>query len=274
MAVTFVASISSSVMSQRAGDDRVLAELVLRGAAHAGAQDQQLAVAWRQRVLGQHVRWRTPASDAAAPGGGPACRRCSAARRPARAAHPRSYSSVDAPATGRRRERGGAVVRARAVSGAVIGDHPVPAGRLGAMATSECTFCSRDRRDVARSRRVRRRRRRRLPRPVAGVQGPRAGRAAPARGHARRSAVGARRRRTSSGCSGSAPRCPAALDCDGTFVAINNVVSQSVAHLHTHVVPRRRKDGLRGFFWPRTKYADDADAERFARRSLRARRSR
>ena len=43
----------------------------------------------------------------------------------------------------------------------------------------------------------------------------------------------------------------------GTFVAINNVVSQSVAHLHVHVVPRRRKDGLRGFFWPRTKYEDD-----------------
>ena len=44
---------------------------------------------------------------------------------------------------------------------------------------------------------------------------------------------------------------PDALGCDGTFVAINNVVSQSVAHLHVHVVPRRRKDGLRGFFWPR-----------------------
>ena len=51
---------------------------------------------------------------------------------------------------------------------------------------------------------------------------------------------------------------PEALGCDGTFVAINNVVSQSVAHLHVHVVPRRRKDGLRGFFWPRQKYEDDA----------------
>jgi histidine triad (HIT) family protein len=48
---------------------------------------------------------------------------------------------------------------------------------------------------------------------------------------------------------------PGALDAHGTFVAINNVVSQSVAHLHVHVVPRRRKDGLRGFFWPREKYA-------------------
>jgi histidine triad (HIT) family protein len=57
---------------------------------------------------------------------------------------------------------------------------------------------------------------------------------------------------------------PEALGCDGTFVAMNNIVSQSVAHLHAHVVPRRRKDGLRGFFWPRTKYADDADAEEFA----------
>ena len=45
----------------------------------------------------------------------------------------------------------------------------------------------------------------------------------------------------------------AGLGADGTFVAINNTVSQSVPHLHTHVVPRRRKgDGLRGFFWPRT----------------------
>jgi histidine triad (HIT) family protein len=44
------------------------------------------------------------------------------------------------------------------------------------------------------------------------------------------------------------------LDAQGTFVAENNVVSQSVPHLHVHVVPRRRKDGLRGFFWPRTKY--------------------
>jgi len=46
----------------------------------------------------------------------------------------------------------------------------------------------------------------------------------------------------------------AALAADGSFVAMNNVVSQSVAHLHVHVVPRRRTDGLRGFFWPRVKY--------------------
>ena len=50
---------------------------------------------------------------------------------------------------------------------------------------------------------------------------------------------------------------PAALGAEGTFVANNNIVSQSVAHLHTHVVPRRRGDGLRGFFWPRQRYADD-----------------
>jgi histidine triad (HIT) family protein len=49
---------------------------------------------------------------------------------------------------------------------------------------------------------------------------------------------------------------PDALDAHGTFVAINNVVSQSVAHLHVHIVPRRRKDGLRGFFWPRQRYAE------------------
>lgn len=49
-----------------------------------------------------------------------------------------------------------------------------------------------------------------------------------------------------------------ALGAGGSFVAINNRVSQSVPHLHVHVVPRNRKDGLRGFFWPRTKYDDDA----------------
>ena len=46
----------------------------------------------------------------------------------------------------------------------------------------------------------------------------------------------------------------ATLDAQGTFVAINNVVSQSVPHLHVHVVPRTKGDGLRGFFWPRTSY--------------------
>jgi histidine triad (HIT) family protein len=47
---------------------------------------------------------------------------------------------------------------------------------------------------------------------------------------------------------------PDALDAVGTFVAANNIVSQSVPHLHFHVVPRRPKDGLRGFFWPRRRY--------------------
>ena len=51
------------------------------------------------------------------------------------------------------------------------------------------------------------------------------------------------------------------MRAQGTFVAENNVVSQSVPHLHVHVVPRNRKDGLRGFFWPRTKYADDDEME-------------
>ena len=51
---------------------------------------------------------------------------------------------------------------------------------------------------------------------------------------------------------------PNAMEAQGSFVAMNNVVSQSVPHLHTHVVPRRRKDGLRGFFWPRTKYESEA----------------
>jgi histidine triad (HIT) family protein len=47
------------------------------------------------------------------------------------------------------------------------------------------------------------------------------------------------------------------LEADGSFMAINNVVSQSVPHLHLHIVPRRRKDGLKGFFWPRAPYRDD-----------------
>ena len=49
----------------------------------------------------------------------------------------------------------------------------------------------------------------------------------------------------------------AAMDSQGAFVAVNNVVSQSVPHLHVHLVPRNRKDGLRGFFWPRRKYDSD-----------------
>ena len=52
------------------------------------------------------------------------------------------------------------------------------------------------------------------------------------------------------------------LGADGTFVAINNRVSQSVPHLHVHVVPRRKKDGLRGFFWPRQKYESEDAAKR------------
>src|SRR5829696_6071956 len=50
-----------------------------------------------------------------------------------------------------------------------------------------------------------------------------------------------------------------AMDAEGTFVAMNNRVSQSVPHLHVHIVPRRRKDGLKGFFWPRTKYKGDEE---------------
>jgi len=57
-----------------------------------------------------------------------------------------------------------------------------------------------------------------------------------------------------------------ALGAQGSFVAMNNVVSQSVPHLHVHVVPRTKGDGLRGFFWPRTKYDSDAEAEEYAGR--------
>jgi histidine triad (HIT) family protein len=53
-----------------------------------------------------------------------------------------------------------------------------------------------------------------------------------------------------------------ALGAEGTFVAINNRVSQSVPHLHVHIVPRSKGDGLRGFFWPRQKYQDAEEIEK------------
>jgi histidine triad (HIT) family protein len=58
----------------------------------------------------------------------------------------------------------------------------------------------------------------------------------------------------------------AGFGADGTFVANNNRISQSVAHLHVHVVPRHKKDGLRGFFWPREKYESPEEAAEYAAR--------
>jgi histidine triad (HIT) family protein len=58
---------------------------------------------------------------------------------------------------------------------------------------------------------------------------------------------------------------PETLGAQGTFVAMNNKLRQSVAHLHCHVVPRTKGDGLRGFFWPRTRYAAGEQAEYAAR---------
>lgn len=55
-----------------------------------------------------------------------------------------------------------------------------------------------------------------------------------------------------------------AIGCDGTLFLLNDVVSQSVPHVHLHVIPRRRKDGLRGFLWPRTRYDNEEEAEDFA----------
>jgi histidine triad (HIT) family protein len=72
------------------------------------------------------------------------------------------------------------------------------------------------------------------------------------------------------GFLGAAQRLAAAvvdgLGAQGSFVAMNNVVSQSVPHLHLHVVPRTKGDGLRGFFWPRTTYADRAEQASYAER--------
>src|SRR5215218_4539954 len=61
-----------------------------------------------------------------------------------------------------------------------------------------------------------------------------------------------------------------AMDAEGTFVAMNNRVSQSVPHLHVHVVPRRRKDGLKGFFWPRTKYKGEEEMKAVQRKIVAA----
>jgi histidine triad (HIT) family protein len=60
-----------------------------------------------------------------------------------------------------------------------------------------------------------------------------------------------------------------AMAAEGSFVAINNRVSQSVPHLHVHIVPRRRRDGLKGFFWPRHKYGSEEEMEE-VRRAIRA----
>jgi histidine triad (HIT) family protein len=57
-----------------------------------------------------------------------------------------------------------------------------------------------------------------------------------------------------------------AMEADGSFIAINNIVSQSVPHLHVHIVPRRKKDGLKGFFWPRMPYRDDQHRQDIAER--------
>jgi histidine triad (HIT) family protein len=59
---------------------------------------------------------------------------------------------------------------------------------------------------------------------------------------------------------------PKAMQKPGSFVAMNNVVSQSVRHLHVHVVPRKPKDGLRGFFWPRTRYGSEDEMREVAER--------
>jgi histidine triad (HIT) family protein len=56
------------------------------------------------------------------------------------------------------------------------------------------------------------------------------------------------------------------MQADGSFIAINNLVSQSVLHLHVHIVPRRKKDGMKGFFWPRVPYRDDAHRRETAER--------
>jgi histidine triad (HIT) family protein len=60
------------------------------------------------------------------------------------------------------------------------------------------------------------------------------------------------------------------MSAEGTFVAMNNRVSQSIPHLHAHIVPRRKKDGLKGFFWPRTKYSGEEEMAEVQRRIVNA----
>ena len=103
-----------------------------------------------------------------------------------------------------------------------------------------------------RARRARGRAHARVPRPPPALPGPRAADSA----RAPRDDARPRARRCSGRCSRDAQLLARAVEqglgAEGSFVAVNNRVSQSVPHLHVHVVPRRRKDGLRGFFWPRT----------------------
>lgn len=61
-----------------------------------------------------------------------------------------------------------------------------------------------------------------------------------------------------------------AMNAEGSFIAINNIVSQSVPHLHTHIVPRNKGDGLKGFFWPRTSYASPEEMHEIQERIKRA----
>ncbi len=56
------------------------------------------------------------------------------------------------------------------------------------------------------------------------------------------------------------------MEAEGSFIAVNNKVSQSVPHLHVHIVPRRKRDGLKGFFWPRAKYSDEQQMREVAER--------
>ena len=68
------------------------------------------------------------------------------------------------------------------------------------------------------------------------------------------------------GAHAARPRCRSRSARRASWVSCNNIVSQSVPHLHVHVVPRTKGDGLRGFYWPRTKYADDAERDDYAAR--------
>ena len=105
----------------------------------------------------------------------------------------------------------------------------------------------------------------RVPRRAAGVQGPHPARAARSHRRPPRPASPAARA-APRGHPAAGPRRRRRARRPGSFVATNTVVSQSVPHLHVHVVPRTKGDGLRGFFWPRTKYASDDEAAEYASR--------
>ena len=245
---------TSSVTDLAAERDQcVLAELVLRCTTPSGSQDQQLAIARCQRVLGKHVRSEHK----------PTSQQCGMMGQGAEDVQRRSVGGAQAGLVVQLGHLGGRIGHwrdARRVHGVIMSrrqnadviepgcpfcDAIAGASPVRAVLNDDVAIAFLDRSPVFKGHVLIAPKQHTVT--LADLD------------HALVGPLFERVQRVSA-------RMPAALGCDGTFVAINNVVSQSVAHLHVHVVPRRRKDGLRGFFWPRVKYESDAEADDYARR--------